>query len=437
MSSEALAIVMLAALIVMVLSGIRLAFAMMFLAVVFGFVFRGQTILALFMQSIFGVMQNEVLIAVPLFVLMGNLLTKSGAADKLFSTMYELFGPIRGGLAITTIIISTIFAAGTGIIAASVTTMALMALPTMIRRGYDHGLATGVVCAGGTLGILIPPSVMLVILGPMVGVSVASLFAGAIMPGLLLAFFYLVYVVVKCWLQPSAGPAIPLEERVSDKGQLLLKAFLYLLPILALLMAVLGSILLGIATPTEASAVGVLGAGLIAALYRSLSLEALKDAVLDTVQVSSMVFFVIIGAAMFTAVFLFMGGGRVISSFVMDMGLSRWAILALIMLLVFALGMVLDWIGILFIVIPIFTPIAAQLGFDPLYFTLLVAVNLQMSFLTPPFAYSIFFVKGVAPPEVKTTSIYRGVIPFVLLQAVVLFLCVAYPQLLLWLPNRT
>jgi tripartite ATP-independent transporter DctM subunit len=428
---------MLAALIVMVLSGIRLAFAMMFLAVVFGFVFRGQTILALFMQSIFGVMQNEVLIAVPLFVLMGNLLTKSGAADKLFSTMYELFGPIRGGLAITTIIISTIFAAGTGIIAASVTTMALMALPTMIRRGYDHGLATGVVCAGGTLGILIPPSVMLVILGPMVGVSVASLFAGAIMPGLLLAFFYLVYVVVKCWLQPSAGPAIPLEERVSDKGQLLLKAFLYLLPILALLMAVLGSILLGIATPTEASAVGVLGAGLIAALYRSLSLEALKDAVLDTVQVSSMVFFVIIGAAMFTAVFLFMGGGRVISSFVMDMGLSRWAILALIMLLVFALGMVLDWIGILFIVIPIFTPIAAQLGFDPLYFTLLVAVNLQMSFLTPPFAYSIFFVKGVAPPEVKTTSIYRGVIPFVLLQAVVLFLCVAYPQLLLWLPNRT
>jgi tripartite ATP-independent transporter DctM subunit len=278
---------------------------------------------------------------------------------------------------------------------------------------------------------------MLVILGPMVGVSVASLFAGAIMPGLLLAFFYLVYVVVKCWLQPSAGPAIPLEERVSDKGQLLLKAFLYLLPILALLMAVLGSILLGIATPTEASAVGVLGAGLIAALYRSLSLEALKDAVLDTVQVSSMVFFVIIGAAMFTAVFLFMGGGRVISSFVMDMGLSRWAILALIMLLVFALGMVLDWIGILFIVIPIFTPIAAQLGFDPLYFTLLVAVNLQMSFLTPPFAYSIFFVKGVAPPEVKTTSIYRGVIPFVLLQAVVLFLCVAYPQLLLWLPNRT
>jgi tripartite ATP-independent transporter DctM subunit len=428
---------MLAALIVMVLSGIRLAFAMMFLAVVFGFVFRGQTILALFMQSIFGVMQNEVLIAVPLFVLMGNLLTKSGAADKLFSTMYELFGPIRGGLAITTIIISTIFAAGTGIIAASVTTMALMALPTMIRKGYDHGLATGVVCAGGTLGILIPPSVMLVILGPMVGVSVASLFAGAIMPGLLLAFFYLVYVVVKCWLQPSAGPAIPLEERVSDKGQLLLKAFLYLLPILALLMAVLGSILLGIATPTEASAVGVLGAGLIAALYRSLSLEALKDAVLDTVQVSSMVFFVIIGAAMFTAVFLFMGGGRVISSFVMDMGLSRWAILALIMLLVFALGMVLDWIGILFIVIPIFTPIAAQLGFDPLYFTLLVAVNLQMSFLTPPFAYSIFFVKGVAPPEVKTTSIYRGVIPFVLLQAVVLFLCVAYPQLLLWLPNRT
>lgn len=436
MSNEVLALVMLGALLVMVIGGVRLAFAMMFLAVVFGFMFRGQAILSLFMQSIWGVMQNEVLIAVPLFVLMGSLLTKSGAADRLFNAMYELFGTVRGGLALTTVLISTLFAAGTGIIAASVTTMALMALPVMLRKGYDHGLATGVVCAGGTLGILIPPSVMLIILGPMAGVSVSRLFAGALGPGLLLALCYLIYVGVKCWLWPSAGPAMSPEERTKSTGRLLKDAALYLLPVIGLLVAVLGSILIGIATPTEASAVGVIGAAIIAGIYRSLTWPALRDAVYDTVQVTSMVFFVVVGAAMFTAVFLFMGGGRLIGSFLFEMDISKWAILALIMLAVFILGMVLDWIGVLFIIVPIFTPIATQLGFDPLFFTLIVAVNLQMSFLTPPFAYAIFFTKGVAPPEVKTTSIYRGVLPFVALQALVLLACIVYPDLLLWLPGR-
>jgi len=435
MSTEIIGLVMLGILVAMVLAGVHLGFAMMFLAVVFGLIYRGPAMLSLFVQNTYGVMENEILIAVPLFVFMGAILETSGVADRLFNTLYQLLGPVRGGLALTTIIISTVFAACTGVIAASVTMMALIALPAMVKRGYNKGLATGVVCAGGTLGILIPPSVMLVMMGPMTNLSVADLLAGAVVPGLLLSSLYVAYVIIRSWVQPSCAPALPKEERKLTMGRLLADTALYMLPVIFLLFAVMGSILAGITSSTEASALGAAGAGLVALLYRNLNLGTLRRAVQETILVTSMVFFVIVGASMFTAVFLYTRGGSLIESFVLDLPVSRWVILALMMFIIFILGMLIDWIGILFITIPIFVPIAAKLGFDALWFAELIAVNLQMSFLTPPFAYAIFFVKGVAPPEVKTQDIYWGVIPFVTLQAVGLALCIIFPQIILWLPS--
>jgi len=415
------------------MSGIRLAFAMMFLGVVFGLYYRGPAMLSLFIQNTYGTMQNEVLIAVPLFVFMGCILEKSGAAEKLFQTMYLLLGPLRGGLALATIIISTLFAACTGVIAASVTTMTLMALPAMLQRKYNHGLATGVVCAGGSLGILIPPSVMLVVMGPMANLSVAKLFAGALVPGLLLSGLYILYIVLRSWLQPSVAPSISAEERAESEGSLVLKAIIYLIPILGLLFSVLGSILLGIASPTEASGIGALGALIISALYKRLNMGTLKSAVVETVKVTSMVFFVIVGASMFTSVFLYMRGGSLIESILLGLGLGKWGIIFIMMFTVFVMGMFLDWIGIVYIVLPIFLPIAVHLGLDPLYFVLLISINLQMSFLTPPFAYSIFFVKGVAPDTVTTKEIYWGVAPFVSLQALGLAMCIVWPEIVMWL----
>ncbi len=435
MSPEILAVSMLVILILMVMTGVRLAFAMMFLGIAFGVWYRGPVMLNLFMQNTFGTMQNEVLIAVPLFVFMGCILEKSGAAEKLFDTMYLFLGPIRGGLALTTIIISTLFAACTGVIAASVTTMTLMAMPAMLEKNYDHGLSTGVVCAGGTLGILIPPSIMLVVLGPMTNLSVAKLFAGALVPGLLLSTLYITYIIVRCWLQPSVAPAISTVERDAVKGKLIINTIKYMFPILALLIAVLGSILFGVASPTEASALGALGAVIIAAAYSNLNWTTLRNAVVETIKVTSMVFFVIVGASMFTSVFLFMRGGALIESMLLGLGLGKWGIIFVMMFTVFILGMFLDWIGIVYIVVPIFLPIAIHIGLDPLYFVLLISINLQMSFLTPPFAYAIFFVKGVAPPQVTTQEIYWGVAPFVTLQALGLTLCIIWPQIVMWLPS--
>ena len=437
MTTEYIGLIMLGTLVLMVLSGVHLAFSMMFVAAVFGLIYRGPAVFTLFMHNTFGTMQNEILIAVPLFVLMGAILETSGAADRLFATMFQLLGPMRGGLAITTVIISTIFAACTGVIAASVTMMALMALPAMVKRGYDHALATGVVCAGGTLGILIPPSVMLVMMGPMCNLSVANLLAGAILPGLTLSALYLLYIIVLCWWRPALGPAISIEERREAKGKLLLNTAFYMLPMIFLLLSVMGSILAGIASPTEASALGTVGAMLVAALYRNLNVATLRRAVYETVLVTSMVFYVIVAASMFTSLFLYTRGGSVIEQFVLELPVSRWVILALMMFILFILGMLIDWIGILFITIPIFLPIAIKLGFNPLWFVELIAVNLQLSFLSPPFAYAIFFVKGVAPPEVTTQDIYRGVVPFMALQAIGLTLCIIFPELILWLPSWT
>lgn len=438
MSPEQIAsIIMFVLLLAIVIGGVHLAFALMFIGLVFGLIFQGPSIFPMAMLQTFDVMESEILIAVPLFVFMGTILERSGIAEKVYQTLYELFGPVRGGLAIATIVTCTIFAACTGVIAATVTAMTLIAIPSMLKRNYSKSLASGVVCAGGSLGILIPPSVMLVMYGPMANLSVAKLFAAALFPGLLLSFLYLLYIVLLCLVKPETAPAIPPEERPGFGMKMLKNTAIYMLPSAVLIVAVLGSIIGGIASPTEASGVGAFCALVLAAAYRKLTFQYLRDAAYSTLTVTAMVFFIILGAGIFNAVFLYLGGGALVRDLLIGLPFGKWFILGTMMFILFIGGFFISWQALLFIVVPIFLPVVSSLGFDPLWFALLVCVNLQMSFLTPPFAYAIFFVKGAAPPEVTTWDIYRGVIPFVSLQAIGLLICILFPEIILWLPRVT
>lgn len=431
------AIVMFVVLFVIVIGGVHLSFALLFIGLAFGFIFQGPSVLPMAILQTFDVMESEVLIAVPLFVFMGTILERCGVTENVFQVLYELFGPVRGGLAIATIITCTVFAACTGVIAATVTAMTLIAIPPMLKRNYDKGLASGVVCAGGSLGILIPPSVMIVMYGPMANLSVAKLFAAALFPGLVLSFLYLAYVIIRCWLQPTFAPAIPKEEMPPYDVELLKKSIYYMVPTALLIVVVLGSIMAGVASPTEASGVGAFFAVLMAAGYGKLNLSYIKEALYSTMIVCGMVFFIIVGANIFNAVFLYLGGGAVVKSLLIGLPFGKWFVLFVMMFILFIGGFFISWQALLFIVVPIFLPVAEGLGFDPLWFGMLVCVNLQMSFLTPPFAYAIFFLKGSAPPEITTWDIYRGVVPFVCLQALGLFLCVVWPEIILWLPRVT
>jgi len=438
MSPEQIAsIIMFFLLLAIVIGGVHLAFALMFIGLVFGLIFQGPSIFPMAMLQTFDVMESEILIAVPLFVFMGTILERSGIAEKVYQTLYELFGPVRGGLAIATIVTCTIFAACTGVIAATVTAMTLIAIPSMLKRNYSKSLASGVVCAGGSLGILIPPSVMLVMYGPMANLSVAKLFAAALFPGLLLSLLYLIYIVLLCLFKPETAPAIPVEERPGFGIKMLKNTVIYMLPSAILIIAVLGSIIGGIASPTEASGVGAFCALVLAAVYRKLTFQYLKEAAYSTLIVTAMVFFIILGAGIFNAVFLYLGGGALVRDLLIGLPFGKWFILGTMMFILFIGGFFISWQALLFIVVPIFLPVVSSLGFDPLWFALLVCVNLQMSFLTPPFAYAIFFVKGAAPPEVTTWDIYRGVVPFVSLQALGLLICILFPEIILWLPRVT
>jgi tripartite ATP-independent transporter DctM subunit len=431
------AVIMMILLLIMVICGVHLAFALIFLSLIFGLVYQGLAIFPMSMLKIFGTMESEILIAVPLFVFMGTVLEKSEVAEGVYQSLYELFGPVRGGLAFATVVTCTVFASCTGVIAATVTTMTLLAVPSMLKRKYDKGLATGVVCAGGSLGILIPPSVMLVMYGPMANLSVAQLFAAALFPGLLLSVLYLLYIGFGCWIRPDMAPAIATGEMIGSMAKRWGKAALHMVPSLFLIIAVLGSIIGGIASPTEASGVGAFCALIIATCYRKLTISNIKQAAYTTLIVTSMVFFIIIGASIFNSVFLFLGGGVLIKNLLISLPFGKWFVMFVMMFILFILGFFISWQGLLYVVVPIFLPVATKLGFNPLWFGLLICLNLQMSFLTPPFAYAIFFVKGAAPPEVSTWDIYRGVVPFVILQALAVFLCIVYPEIILWLPRVT
>jgi tripartite ATP-independent transporter DctM subunit len=404
-------------------------------------------------SRVFGIMTNETLIAVPLFVFMGVMLERSKLAEQLLDSMALLFGPLRGGLGIAVVLVGMLLAASTGIVGATVVTMGLLSLPTMLRRGYDPALASGTICAAGTLGQIIPPSIILVMLGDVLSsayqqaqnsmgiyaaetVSVGDLFAGALIPGLLLVVVYILYLVAVAWRQPQRSPAMPPAERAQHHaaglGRLLVSG---LLPPLLLIVAVLGSIMAGIATPTEAAAVGAVGALLLAALRRQLRLTQLREVVQGTAQVSSMVFMILIGASLFSLVFGAYHGDELVHRLLQ--GLPGGAIGAMfaVMLLMFLLGFILDFIEIIFVVVPIVAPVLLAMGLDPVWLGVMMAVNLQTSFLTPPFGFALFYLRGVAPPQVRTLDIYRGVAPFILIQLAVLALLAFWPSLATWLPG--
>ncbi|MBN1683562.1 TRAP transporter large permease subunit [Candidatus Bathyarchaeota archaeon] len=438
MSVGIMILIMFATLLIVIMIGVPIAFALGSLGLFFGLLWVGPSCLPLFINRIYGQMSSGSLPAIPLFIFMGFMLERSGSTKELYRVIYKLLGNIKGGLAITTIVISTLFAACSGVIGASIVTMGLIALPSMIEHKYNKSLACGSVMAGGTLGIIIPPSILLILYGPIAGISVAKLFASSMVPGLLLSFIFIVYIIVITKIKPTYGPSITKEEKEQiNKKQLLIDFFYYLLPPLVLILMVLGGIFFGVVATTEAAAVGAFGSLFLTLAYRQFSWKIFKETVIQTLKTSSMVLFVALGASLFTVVFISLGGTSYLTDFAMSLPGGKWVILLFMMLIIFFLGMFIDWIGILYICVPVFTPIAAELGFNPLWFATVVCVNLQTSFLSPPFAYSIFFLKSIAPKGVTLSDIYRGAFSFIILQLIGLIFLIVFPNIALWLPNIT
>jgi tripartite ATP-independent transporter DctM subunit len=389
-------------------------------------------------QRIYGtIMDNYTLVAVPFFVFMGVMLEKSGLAEDLLETMGVLFGNLRGGLALSVVFVGALLAASTGVVGASVVTMGVLALPVMLKYRYDKSLATGVIASSGTLGQIIPPSIVLVILGDQIGVSVGTLFLSALIPGLMLAGLFMLWVVFVAFTRPQDAPALPPEARTLRGTALAVKVVRSLIPPLILIFLVLGSIFFGFATPTEAGAVGAFGATMLALVNRKLNLTNLTAAMDQTVRLTSMVFIILVGATAFGMVFTALRGDHIVDNFLLNLPGGQWGFLFFTMLTIFILGFFIDFIEITFIVVPFIAPIALRF-FGPemmAWFGVLIAMNLQSSFLTPPFGFALFYLKGVAPPSIKTVHIYRGIIPFIVLQLIALLLLVLFPQLATWLPS--
>ncbi len=403
-------------------------------------------------NRLFGIMTNGTLIAVPLFVFMGVMLERSKVAESLLDTMASLFGSRRGGLGISVTLVGMLLAASTGIVGATVVTMGLLSLPTMLKRKYSPEVAAGTICASGTLGQIIPPSIVLVLLGDVLSsayqqaqlsmgkwnletVSVGDLFVGAVIPGLGLVLLYILYQILLAVFKPEAVPAIPEQERTPPGAALWLQVLTVLVPPLLLIVAVLGSILGGLATPTEAAAVGAVGAMLLAAQKKQFDLDSLRQVMRQTMLVTSMVFMIFVGAALFSLVFRGFGGDELVTELLTDMPGGTVSAVAIVMLIMFLLGFILDFIEITFVVVPIVGPILLTMGLDPVWLGIMIALNLQTSFLTPPFGFALFYLRGVAPAGVTTTAIYRGVLPFILIQLLMLGMLALWPQLATWLPG--
>ncbi len=412
--------------------GQELAFVLGGAGVIVGAIALGDSGVTIAMTKIYDQMQNYGMVAIPMFVLMANFLTHSKVADGLFESIRYLLGPLKGGLGLAVILVSTVFAATTGIVGASVVTMGMLSMPILLRSGYKPSLACGMVCAGGSLGILIPPSIMLVSMGSYAEVSVGKIFFAAIVPGLSLSLGYIIYLMVVCHIHPDWGPAMspeelaemPLKKRITG-------SLVNLIPPLLLIIAVLGSIFRGIATPTEAAGVGAFFALILAICYKQFSMKML----IDTAKTTAMVFIILFGAAAFTGVFMSLDGDQIISNWVLGMGIGKWGAFAIMMVIVFVLGMFIDWLGIVMIVFPIFLPIMDQFGFDRLWLVAVTATMLQTCFMTPPFGFALFYVKGILPPEVKIQEVYKGVIPFIAIIIIVTVLCAVFPPLVTWLPS--
>jgi len=439
LSPELVTILMLGGVFVGVLTGYPLAIVIGALGLIFGFLEFGTNVgEVLYPRAIQGVLLNYPLLAAPLFIFMGLMLERSGIAERLYDALYLWLGGLRGGLAIVTVLIGTIMAACVGIIAASITMLAVVALPSMMRRGYDRSLASGSICAGGTLGILIPPSIMLVLYGPMASLSVGKLFFGAFIPGFILSGLYISYIAIRSLFQPNIAPSVPPDQRTVSFFKKTVMLMTSLLPAGILILSVLGTIFFGIAPPTEAASMGALCSVLLVAAYRRFSWRVLYGVSLETLRLTGFIILIVSMAFAFVGVFIGAGGDKVVTEVILSTPGGKWGAFAVIMFICFILGMFIDWIGIVFIMVPIITPIGAALGFDPIWFAIMVCVNLQMSFMTPPFAMAIFIVRGAAPKEVGLTmaEVIRGVIPFVLLIMVGIVLCARFPQLVLWLPGQ-
>ena len=441
MSLEMLTIAMFVVLILLILLGHPLAFTLAGVATLFGLIDNGWNIgilFDMFANNCWGLMNNYVLVAIPLFILMAQLLDRSEVANQLFEALYIVLGAVKGGLGLAVVLVCTVFAATTGIIGASVVAMGLLATPALLNKGYQKEMTSGIICSSGTLGILIPPSIMMVVYGGLTGLketSVGNLFAASIFPGMILAGLYFLYILIRCNINPKLGPPISREEAgkwsAKQKWIMTLKS---LIPPLALILAVMGTILAGVATPTEAAGLGALGAAILAAANRKLNWSVIRDASYSTMKTTAMVMMLFIGGKFFSTVFMSMGGGYVVEDLMIGSGLNRWVVLAIMMGIVFMMGMFIDWAAILLITVPIFMPIVMELDFNPLWFSILMCVNLQTSFVTPPFGYALFYFAGVAPKGYTMMHIYRGIWPFVILQLVGLGIMVLFPPVITWLP---
>lgn len=416
---------------IMLAIGVPIAFALAGVAIAGTLLTWGPLGLYMIPKTAYGEVTNYLLIAVPLFVVMSNLLQHSGLAEQLYEGVYRWMGRLRGGLAMGTVVICAIFAAMAGISSVATVSMGLIALPSMLKRGYQKELAIGTISAGGALGILIPPSVIMIIYGSMAEVSIGQLFMGGIIPGVLLALLFCLYIAVRCWINPDLGP--PVQERYSFIQKLVVLKGL-LLPF-ALILSVLGVIYTGVATPTEAAGIGAFGALICALVYRGLTWERLKSALLSTTSLTAMVMWIVIGAVCFTRLLAHMGFSDLIKEVIAGLPVSRWVILAGMQLTFFILGMFLDPAGIIMLTTPIFVPIVGALGFDPVWFGILFTVNMEMAYITPPFGFNLFIMRGIVPPGITMDDIYRSIGPFVALQALGLILCILFPQLVLWIPQ--
>ena len=426
---QALGAMMFIGMIVFLFAGFPVAFSLTFTGLVFGLVGFGLPFFHLLPLRIWGTMTNFTLLAVPLFVFMGVALEKSGLAEELLETMALLFGRLRGGIAISVVVVGAILAASTGIVGASVITMGLVSLPTMLRRGYDKQLITGTICASGTLGQILPPSVILILLGDIMGVSVGDLYIGAVIPGLVLVGLYIVYLFILAQWKPELAPPVPAAEVAAFQAQALKRVSIALLPALILIVGVLGSIFAGIASPTEAASVGAAGGLLLTVAKGRFSMEMLRNVMRTPTRITSLAFIILIGANTFGLVFRGLNGDHLVQNLLLNLPFGPYGVLAVVMSVIFFLGFFIDFFEICFIHVPILTPVlVTHFGFDPVWLAVVLGVNLQTSFLTPPFGFALFYLRGVAPPEITTGDIYRGVIPFIGLQLIGLTMIIAFPD---------
>ena len=434
-NSDYFVLLMFPAILLCLFAGFHVAFSLMGIALLFGYLGFDTAVGHMLIGRVWDISNNYVLAAIPLFVFMGAMLAASGVATRLFETMILWTGRLRGGLAVGTVLMCTVFAAATGVIGASEVVIGLLAIPPMLKHKYNKSMICGTICAGGSLGAIIPPAVVIIIYGPTAGISVGRLLVAAILPGLLLASLYVIYLLIRCYLKPEDGPGLSVEELDVPLNEKLKATFFGLMPPILLIFAVMGTILLGLAAPTEAAALGAFGALLLCLCYRTLNWTNFKEACVETLRITAMIMLVLVGGKMYTGVFLGLGGADTVEMLLSKLQFSPNVLLFLFMFITFMLGFVLDNLSVILISVPIFSPLITRMGFDPVWFAVLFLVALQTSYLTPPMSPSIFYLKGIVPKEININDMFKGVVPFVGIQLIALVILYLFPQISLWLPE--